>query len=160
MRCDCILLQFYTSVNGWVIDVLISNITAGRCLEKSSNVVPTWAVPGSCSSTREHLSWRISQLENRRTSPCFPSFLCSPCYPRAPNLLQVLTSGMVGWNDFCTPVVNIVHFGANNCKFCQNIVYSVWRGQKNSEEKKITIIMYGCLVRVWWCLRQEHFEEA
>ena len=33
-------------------------------------------------------------MENWRTSPC---------YPRAPNLLHVLPSRMVGWNDLCTP---------------------------------------------------------
>ena len=34
------------------------------------------------------------KLENRKTSPCSP---------RAPNLLHVLPSRMVGWNDLCTP---------------------------------------------------------
>ena len=27
----------------------------------------------------------------------------SPCSPRAPNLLHVLPSRMVGWNEFCSP---------------------------------------------------------
>ena len=47
-----------------------------------------------------------SQLENRRTSPCFPSFpcsQCSPCYPCSPNLIHVLPSGMAGFNNFCSP---------------------------------------------------------
>ena len=35
-----------------------------------------------------------TSVENRRTSPCSP---------RAPNLLHVLPSRMVGWNDLCTP---------------------------------------------------------
>ena len=34
-------------------------------------------------------------MENRKTSPCFP---------RAPNLLHVLPSWMVGWNKLCNPV--------------------------------------------------------
>ena len=40
----------------------------------------------------------------------FLSFLCSPCSPRAPNLLHVLPSGMVGWNDFCTNDWHIARF--------------------------------------------------
>ena len=35
------------------------------------------------------------KLENRKTSPYFPG---------APNLLHVLTSRMVGWNEICNPV--------------------------------------------------------
>ena len=34
------------------------------------------------------------KLENRKTSPCSP---------RAPNLLHVLPSRMVGWNELCNP---------------------------------------------------------
>ena len=34
------------------------------------------------------------KLENRKTSPCSP---------RAPNLLHVLPSRMVGWNKLCNP---------------------------------------------------------
>ena len=44
-----------------------------------------------------------TKLENRRTSPCFPSSPRSSCSPRALNLLHVLPSRMVGWNDLCTP---------------------------------------------------------
>ena len=42
-------------------------------------------------------------MENWRTSPCFLSFPRSPCSLRAPNLLHVLPSRMVGWDDLCTP---------------------------------------------------------
>ena len=34
------------------------------------------------------------KLENRKTSPCSP---------RAPNILHVLPSRMVGWNELCNP---------------------------------------------------------
>ena len=44
--------------------------------------------------TGAHLSWRTR--EHLRTSP---SFLRSPCSPRAPNLLHVLPARLVGWND-------------------------------------------------------------
>ena len=39
------------------------------------------------------------KLENRKRSPCSP---------RAPNLLHVLPSRMVGWNELCNSVVHIV----------------------------------------------------
>ena len=38
------------------------------------------------------------KLENRKTPPCSP---------RAPNLLHVLPSRMVGWNELCNPVYRI-----------------------------------------------------
>ena len=38
---------------------------------------------------RAHLSWRTGKT--------------SPCSPRAPNLLHVLPSRMVGWHDLCSP---------------------------------------------------------
>ena len=46
---------------------------------------------------------RTSQLENWITSPYFPSFPCSACYPCSPNLLHVLQSGIAGFNEFCRP---------------------------------------------------------
>ena len=39
-------------------------------------------------------SQRAPKLENRKTSPCSP---------RAPNLLHMLPSQMVGWNKLCSP---------------------------------------------------------
>ena len=36
------------------------------------------------------------RVENRKTSPCSP---------RAPNLLHMLPSWMVGWNELCNPGV-------------------------------------------------------
>ena len=71
------------------------NISVG---EPENISVRTSQLENGSPRTGEHL-----KLENRRTSPSFPSFPCSPCSPRAPNLLHVLPSGMVGWNDFCTP---------------------------------------------------------
>ena len=39
------------------------------------------------------------KLENRRT----PQWTTSPCSPRAPDLLHVLPSRMVGWSELCNP---------------------------------------------------------
>ena len=54
------------------------------------------------------LTFESSQLENRRTSPCFLSFPCSPCHPCSPNLLHVLQSGIAGFNEFCSPAIIII----------------------------------------------------
>ena len=64
---------------------------------------------------------RTSQLENGRTSPWFPCFPCSPCSPCAPNLLHVLPSGMVGWNDFCTPAASLVKPAGTEAQYTADI---------------------------------------
>ena len=49
------------------------------------------------------------QLENQRTSQ-LENWRTSPCYPCSPTLLHVLPSGMAGWNDFCSPATEIVQW--------------------------------------------------
>ena len=58
-----------------------------------------------------------TSVENRRTSPCSP---------RAPNLLNVLPSRMVGWNDLCTPaLIYFKTFSFGNCWTGKNVHYFV-----------------------------------
>ena len=60
-----------------------------------------------------------TSVENRRTSPCSP---------RAPNLLHVLPSRMVGWNDLCTPDPQPVTYHLKNgiTKFSNSFGHKQW----------------------------------
>ena len=43
--------------------------------------------------------FNINKCKNKKTSPC---------YRRAPNLLNVLPSRMVGWNELCSPALRLL----------------------------------------------------
>ena len=70
--------------------------TRSRFSENQSTVLrePEHSSPRTGARFSENQS--APKLENRKTSPCSP---------RAPNLLHVLPSRMVGWNELCTPGV-------------------------------------------------------
>ena len=61
------------------------------------------------------------KLENRKTSPCSP---------RAPNLLHVLPSRMVGWNKLCNPASDgvmiirmIIYLSSDGLMIVRMIIY-------------------------------------
>ena len=68
--------------------------TRARISENQSTVLrePEHSSPRTGARFSENQS--APKLENRKTSPCSP---------RAPNLLHVLPSRMVGWNELCNP---------------------------------------------------------
>ena len=72
--------------------------TRARFSENQSMVLrePEHSFPRTGARFSENQS--APKLENRKTSPCSP---------RAPNLLHVLPSRMVGWNDLCTPADSV-----------------------------------------------------
>ena len=52
----------------------------------------------------EHGSPRTrAQFSENKSAPKLENRKKSPCPPRAPNLLHVLPSRMVGWNELCNP---------------------------------------------------------
>ena len=91
------------------------------------------------------------KLENRKTSPCSP---------RAPNLLHVLPSGMVGWNKLCNPARSyLVHGYLIPWKFPQDtgipgiLLDPRWsRWQLQAHHLMMMIMLAYILVKhAWYC---------
>ena len=64
--------------------------------------------------------------------PKFRNRKTSPCSPRAPNLLHVLPSRMVVWNEICNPALNVPLF---DCIFAHQLpnFLDLWRRELAEE---------------------------
>ena len=84
--------------------------TRSRFSENQSTVLrePEHSSPRTGARFSENQS--APKLENRKTSPCSP---------RAPILLHVLPSRMVGWNELCNPA-------SNDDRICSLNLKSLW----------------------------------
>ena len=81
------------------------------------------------------------KLENRKTSPC------SPC---APNLLHVLPSQMVGWNELCNSVFKSSWQAGKGSK--SKVLFGIWAGNVQCYfllQKRPASIAWSGRIGIW-----------